>query len=81
MKHYYADGSLAAHREDARYPKNCRCNICNRVSDKMIASDYGEYVSGPFFPDPKSAGFLCRECYGDYDDIMTGFDMEDQADG
>lgn len=42
--------------------KNARCNICNKVSHGEIATNFEDYHSGSFYPDPDGHGFLCSEC-------------------
>lgn len=57
--------------------RNARCYVCNRVSHSEIADEMGEQYTRRFFN--VDDGFACSECQGWHDDIMTEWEMGDEA--
>lgn len=57
-----------------------RCNICSSVSHTEVCLDLEDYHSGSFYPDPgRIDGYLCSECYSEYLEVRSGYDLEDEA--
>lgn len=66
---------------------NLRCIICDKVNNKEIETNLGDFIGGYagdsgkwFFPDPKNEkDFICIECKEEIDDTMYEFYLYDLA--
>lgn len=63
---------------------NARCVICNSVSLEEISSETGTHFHRGFYEtyygQSGLPAYICYDCDSVHDDIMTEWEMEDEAD-
>jgi len=59
-----------------------RCVICNKVDDKEIETNAGDFCEDGFYPDPTNEHYsLCKECKESVEELKLDYENQDDIYG